>query len=175
MIEAIENSPVLLILLENGLLAVVVLLAAFFLNLVLQRSKLRGEAANELAGKRADAYIALWKSLAAVRPLEKEEVTPARAAEIEEALVDWYHEQANALYMSWGAARRYMKLRQALQQEPIDSDLLRKRVSALRTQLKVDCGVYSSWDAIRRLPKPKEEEEEKDSEPFSNDTGERTP
>ncbi|MEE4190262.1 MAG: hypothetical protein V2I66_01715 [Halieaceae bacterium] len=162
----------LLILLENGLLAVVLLLAAFFLNLVLQRSKLRGEAANEIAGDRAKAYIALWKSLASVRPLDKEPVTPEKAAEIEKVLVDWYHEQANALYMSWGTAHRYMKLRQALAQDAINSKLVRARVSALRTQLKVDCGVYSSWDAIRRLPKPKKKKKKKVvvSKRVSNDT-----
>ena len=153
--DAIENSELLKIVFEKGLLAIVVLLAAFLLNMVLQRSRLRGEATNQIAADRSMAYIELWKLLSAVRPRDDEIISPGRVAQIESVLYDWYHTEAYALYMSWRTTKRYMQLRKTLQLTPIDSDKIRKGVSSLRTQLKVDCGVYSSFDALRQLPRPK--------------------
>lgn len=155
LIETIESSKVLTILFEKGLLAMILLLAAFLFNFTLQRYKLRGEAANEIAADRAKAYVELWKVLAEVRPLDDEDIPPKKVKEIESVLKHWYHNQANALYMSFKAAKCYMLLRQALQITPINAQLIRKRVSLLRTQLKVDCGIYSQWDAKLSLPKPK--------------------
>lgn len=59
LIEAIESSKVITILFEKGLLAMILLLAAFLFNFTLQRYKLRGEAANEIAAGRAKAYVEL--------------------------------------------------------------------------------------------------------------------
>jgi len=154
-LEAIESSEVLKILFEKGLLALVVLFAGFLLNWILQKNKLRREAANEIAYDRSQAYLDLWKALAAIRPRSDEIITHEKKDEIEFAIVDWYHKEAFALYMSWGTARRYMLLRKALQEQHINSDKIRKRVSKLRTQLKVDCGIYSGLEAILPLPKPK--------------------
>lgn len=155
LIEAIENREILKILFEKGLLAIIVLMAAFLFNLILQRNKLRGEAANEIAADRSKAYIELWKRLAEVRPGGDEEISPEKVKQIESALIDWYHKEAFALYMSWGTAKRYMQLRKSLEETPINSRKITRQVSLLRTQLKVDCGIYSEIEAIMPLPKLK--------------------
>jgi hypothetical protein len=154
-LDVIENSEVLIILFEKGLLALVVLFAGFLFNWILQTYKLKREAANQIASDRSKAYLELWKALAAIRPRSDEVISKEKKDEIEKVLVDWYHTEAFALYMSWGTARKYMLLRKALDEKPINSDKVRKRVSRLRTQLKVDCGIYSGLEAILPLPKPK--------------------
>lgn len=154
-LDVIENSEVLKILFEKGLLALVVLFAGFLFNWILQKHKLQREAANQIASDRSNAYLELWKALAAIRPRSDEVISEEKRDEIEKVLVDWYHKEAFALYMSWGTARKYMLLRKALEVQPTNSDKIRKRVSKLRTQLKVDCGIYSGLEAILPLPKPK--------------------
>lgn len=154
LVEAIEGSQFLLILFEKGLLALVLLLGAFLFNLILQKHKLRAEAANKIASERANAYRELWKGLAAVRPIGSQDVTEEDARKLETFLVNWYHKEAFALYMSWGTARRYMLARRALDKRPIDSHQIRKSISRLGTQVKVDCGIYSNLQALLPLPKP---------------------
>lgn len=148
------DEKVYLILLEKGLLAVVLVFVTFLFNWVLQAIQLRGETAKDLISDRSKAYIELWKGLAEIRPLSNEEVTPEKAQEMEKFLVDWYHNKANALYMSWNTTRKYMLVRQALEEHPIDSQKIRKRISRLRTQLKVDCGIYTDLEAFLPLPTP---------------------
>ena len=149
------EDQIFLILLEKGLLAGIAVLIGFVFNWVLQSAKLRSEMVKELAVERANAYKALWKTLAAIRPGIDEEISPELVNKIEAALVKWYHDEANALYMSWGTSRQYMLARRWLSRQPINSKKIRQRISRLRTQLKADCGIYSDIEKLLPLPSRK--------------------
>ena len=140
---------------EKGILATVLLVIGFFLNYVLQANKIRGETAAKLANNRASAYEKLWKDLAKVRPADNEDISLRKRKALENLLIDWYHDDSGALYMSWSTARRYMLLRRALDNKNTSSDMVRKQVSLLRTRLKVDCGIYTGLQGLLQLPKIK--------------------
>lgn len=140
---------------EKGILAAALLILGFFLNSILQANRIRGETAAKLAVNRAIAYENLWKRLAKVRPADNEDVSHEKRKELEEILIDWYHNDSGALYMSWLTARRYMLLRRAIDNKKTSSDMIRTQVSLLRTRLKIDCGIYSGLQGLLQLPKRK--------------------
>lgn len=146
------DEEILLIFLEKGLLAIVLVVVGFLFNWILQSARLRKEMANELAVDRAAAYKELWKKLASIRPGIGKKILPSDVEATEKVLVDWYHHEANALYMSWTTARQYMLARRWLNKKPINSRQIRRRISRLRTQLKIDCGIYSGIEGILPLP-----------------------
>ena len=146
------DEKIFLIFLEKGLLAFVLVVIGFLFNWILQSAKSRSEMANKLAVDRASAYKSLWKTLASIRPGINEDVSPDKVSEIEKALIKWYHDEANALYMSRGTSKQYMLTRRSLCEKPIDSKKIRRRISRLRTQLKIDCGIYTDFEGILPLP-----------------------
>ena len=146
------ENEIMLILLEKGLLAGILVAVGFLFNWILQSARLRKEMANQLAADRAAAYRDLWKKLASIRPGIEKDILPEEVEVIEKVLVEWYHDEANALYMSWGTAKKYMLARRWLGKKPINSKQIRRRISRLRTQLKIDCGIYSEIQG--RLPLP---------------------
>jgi len=151
-LDAIENSFVLKTLFQNGLLAVLLLVAGYLFNAMLQRSKLRGEGLNKVMPQRMHAYAELWRKLVKAKPKSPDELTAEECQDLYTVLVDWYHKEAYAMYMSWACMRSYFLLRAELEKTEIDSDEIRKRVSQLRTSMKVDCGVYTSADGRKKLP-----------------------
>ncbi len=141
-----------LILLEKGILAVILVFIGFALKWILQTYKLKGDTISALSKDRGEAYQKLWKDLAAMRPGENEKLSESDVKDLKSLLIEWYHHDAGAMYMSWSTAKQYMLLRRTLDERPIDDKKIRSSVSRLRTKLKVDCGIYSKLDAMLPLP-----------------------
>ncbi len=94
----------------------------------------------------------MWKKISNFRPVANEKITEIRSKEILGVLETWYHEEANAIYMSWGTTANYFLALRCLKERPPDSDKIRSKVSLLRTHLKVDLGIYSKNEAGKKLP-----------------------
>jgi hypothetical protein len=71
-----------------------------------------------------------------------------------EDLRKWYYDQRNAMYLSLDAADLFLKGLKLLEHADQDSAKdIKDHFSSLRTQLKVDLGVYTKADAKIQIPR----------------------
>lgn len=125
----------------------------------LQERKSRDELQRALAGERAQALRQLWE-LTSLPPeltrLGPDAAVPAALRQrIDRSILAWYTEQAGALYLSWPATQALFSLLDRLRDEACRKPPLESSVSALRTRLKHDCGIYSSREMRRPLARPR--------------------
>jgi hypothetical protein len=134
-------------------------LAGFTAQWFLQERKSRDELVRALAEERASAVRHLWK-LTTVSPkiavLDSNAKVPAALREqANRAIVEWYTTQGGALYLSWTATQVLFRLLDVLRSETARRADLEYAVSELRTQIKLDCGIYSRREAGRQLKRPR--------------------
>ena len=127
--------------------------AGFVFNMFLEHRKAKDALRREMAPLRAKAYSDLWKLTKALSPSDAVALGDGARTQLERDLKDWHYRQGNALYLSLSAQKRLFKLRSALRTEATDKGL-QSLGSALRTQLKVDCGTYTGFDSLRWSGKP---------------------
>ena len=149
------EQQIYITLLDKGLLALLLLIAGFGLNFILQSRKSRDETIRELAVARAEAFKALWSLMSQIKPSETADTSKNTVADTERKLTKWYHEDGGALYASWQTTRAVLLALDTLRNPEVSPDDVRIAVSRVRTQLKKDIGVYTSLDAWRQLPKPR--------------------
>jgi hypothetical protein len=134
-------------------------LAGFAAQWLLQARRSRDELVRALAGERAAALRQLW----AITTLPSEITSLAPDAAVAEparqrlnaAIVDWYTTGGGALYLSWHATQRVFDLLDGLRTHETRRNTLEGLVSALRTRLKYDSGIYERAETRRPLRRPR--------------------
>ncbi len=149
------EQQVLLTLIDKGLLALLLLAAGFAFKWLLQDKKARDEALHALAPNRTTAYQELWKTLGKVPPSSDQAILPDVRKQLADALSDWYHEKSGALFLSWRTAKRFLIALNLVRDDSAANEAIRDAVSALRTQLKRDCGIYGPFEVAKQLPSPR--------------------
>ena len=91
-------------LLDKGLLAAILTLAAFALNWLLERRKARNELLKAISLQRVDAYKKLWALLEAVRPSDKADIPDPEMDRLAVALTNLDYEDGGGLFLSHAAA-----------------------------------------------------------------------
>jgi hypothetical protein len=134
-------------------------LAGFLSKWFLQERKARDELVNALSSSRADALRELW-AITTLRPeiaslKEGSSVPPDALKQTNAEILDWYTRKGGALFLSWQATQLIFQLLDTLRDNTVQKDQLEKSVSALRTRLKRDCGIYSYWEEKRMLKRPR--------------------
>lgn len=144
------GDSLLLSIADKLLIGVVLLIAGLWLNERLEILKGQIGLQNAMAQSRALAFGTLWALTQPLTPrgveLPTEETCKGAFPEIRK----WYYSEAGAMHLSFAATDQYLALLTALERR--DSEAAKKHASALRTQLKVDIGVYTKAQAKVRLP-----------------------
>ena len=134
-------------------------LAGFFVQWFLQSRKSRDELLNALAIERATAFQKLWQCTVLpedIRRMKGEAIIRQEfLREKDGELHAWYYGRANALLLSWRTTRRLFEVWDVLRSDYPFKGRVEKAFSRLRTGLKRDCGIYTGWNAWRRLPAPR--------------------
>ena len=134
-------------------------LAGFGAQWLLQERKSRDELVRALAGERAEALRKLWEITAlpaAISMLAEGALVPERLRELlDRQILDWYTKQAGALFLSWHSTQLLFRLLHHLRDDQTRKGELEKAVSALRSRLKLDCGIYTASEARRELKRPR--------------------
>ena len=138
---------------------VVGFLAGFAAQWLLQARRSRDELVRALAGERAAALRQLWAITTLPReitslPPDAPVAEPARQR-LNAAIVDWYTAGGGALYLSWHATQRVFDLLDGLRSAETRRTALEGLVSALRTRLKYDSGIYERAETRRPLRRPR--------------------
>lgn len=145
------ENPLFLAILDKLRIGVFLLVAGWWLNGRLE--KLEGQIAlhTALAQARATALGSPWSL---TQPLTPRSALPS-ASDCSAAIIElrkWYYSQSGAMHLSFDATGRFFRLLQALEQLEPDCAKAKQLTSELRTQLKVDMGVYTSGEARAQLP-----------------------
>jgi hypothetical protein len=156
---AYDAGQVLIEVTKLVLLPALGFLAGFASQWVLQERKSRDELVRALAEERAGALRKLWEITTLpveIRSLSGDAAVPASLRErVDTSVLEWYTTQAGALYLSWAATQLLFRLLDMLRSEQTRRADLEQAVSALRSRLKLDCGVYSPSEARRKLARPR--------------------
>jgi len=156
---ALQASSTALELAELVLLPAIGFLAGFAAQWLLQTRKSRDELLRALAEPRATALCKLWEHTTLpdeIARLTDDAEIPREACErLDSAIVDWYTKQAGALYLSWPATQILFRLLDSLRTSETHKSQVEAAVSALRSQLKYDCGIYSASELRRKLERPR--------------------
>ena len=145
------ENPLLLTILDKLLVGILLLVAGWWLNGRLE--KLKGQIAlhTALAQARAAALGSLWSLTQHLTPRSALPSASDCSAAFTE-LRQWYYSQSGAMHLSFDATGRFFRLLQALEQAEPDCAKAKQLTSELRTQLKLDMGVYTSREARAQLP-----------------------
>jgi hypothetical protein len=151
------NLPgdILLVIVDKVLIGVLVLIVGYWLNKRIETLKGSLAFQTALAPERTGAYKTLWEK---TKPF-----TPREVAELDVNVVksscfkdlrDWYYDQGNAMYLSLDAADLFLGGIKLLEHADQGSaKKIKDHFSSLRTQLKVDLGVYTRADAKIQIPR----------------------
>jgi hypothetical protein len=156
---AYDTTQVLLEVAKVILLPAIGFLAGFAAQWLLQERKSRDELVRALAEQRAEALCKLWGIT--TLPIE---ITSLGAGadlpndlreQLDGSILEWYTKQAGALFLSWTSTQLLFRLLDLLRSEQAHKADLESAVSALRSRLKLDCGIYSTSEARRELGRPR--------------------
>ena len=148
------EDQIIVSIVDKLLIGVLLLILGFWLNARLEKLKGQIELGKATASFRAAAYGALWEYTEPLSPRGKGDIDAETRKTARENLTKWYYAQGNALYLSLDAADLFLRGLPLLDDESNSkSDVIRSTFSALRTQLKVDIGVYSLKDATVQIPR----------------------
>lgn len=161
-------------LIDTGLLGLILIVAGYFLNKLLETFKsqqsqdletFKGEQAREnelfkvklqresesttqIALSRLPAYKKLWELTEIVSPTAKTAITAEQKQKLEDALRHWYYQDGNGIFLSLDAGRQFLRAKDQLAlSDTANFQNIQKAFSTLRTQMKSDIGVYGPGDA----------------------------
>jgi hypothetical protein len=133
--------------------------AGFATQWFLQERKSRSELVQALASQRAEELRKLWAITtlpSQITVLESGVTVPSNLREQANAqIIEWYTQNGGALFLSWEATQLVFQLLDTLRNERCQKNHLEKAVSALRTRLKYDCGMYSLWEVKAQIKRPR--------------------
>jgi hypothetical protein len=92
----------------------------------------------------------LWELSSITSPTEPH-FTEKQRRDLALSLRDWYYKDGGGMYLSITAADLFLKAKDALNDSGKDANNVREAFSLLRTQLKVDAGVYNANDAKTQI------------------------
>ena len=136
------EDALLLAIIDKLLIGLVLLIAGLWLNTRLERLKGQISLHNALAQHRAAALGALWNL---TQPLTPRNVDPEPTV-CKSSFNDlrrWYYSESGAMHLSYEATDQSLGLLTALQATTPNCVSIKHLASKLRTQLKVDMGVYT--------------------------------
>ncbi|QIB65715.1 hypothetical protein [Kineobactrum salinum] len=150
------NLPddIFLAIIDKLLIGVIMLIAAYWLNHRLETFKGALSFQTALAPERTAAYQMLWEKTEPLTPREVAEldVSTAKGSCFED-LRDWYYKNGNAMYLSLNAADLFLGGLKLLERTEASAEEIKDHFSSLRTQLKVDLGIYTKADAKVQIPR----------------------
>jgi hypothetical protein len=147
------SDSILLAIVDKFLIAALILFFGFWLNTRLE--KLKGQIAlqNAVGPARGGAYAKLWALTEELSPRGPLEPPRDKYIQLFEALRGWYYTAGNAMYLSIDAADLFLQGLEVLEHpDRSESGQAKKIYSALRTQMKIDLGVYAPADARVQIP-----------------------
>jgi len=139
------GESILLAVVDKLLIGIGLLIAGLWLNARLELVKGQIGLQNALAQSRATAFGVLWESTALLTPRGDDVPTEDACNGAFAKIREWYYSGNGAMHLSFAATGHCLGLLEALERR--DSAAARKRATALRTQLKVDIGVYTKAQA----------------------------
>ncbi len=147
-------DAIILAVVDKLLIAVIVLLVGFWLNRKLERFKGGLSFQTALAPNRTQAYQGLWAMTEPLSPrdIKSLDVSVAKGRSLQQ-LRDWYYKNGNAMYLSLDAADLFLRGLQLLERPAVSAKEIKDHFSSLRTQLKVDLGIYGRSEARIKLPR----------------------
>lgn len=148
------SDSLILTIVDKLFVAILVLIVGFWLNHRLE--KLKGQLAfqSALAPQRTASYAALWEKAEALSPRDAASLDAKKTEDLLKQLREWYYEKGGAMYLSLDTADLFLKgLKMLERPEDLRPKEITDSFSALRTQMKVDLGIYSTADAKVQIPK----------------------
>lgn len=140
-------EELLLKIIDTLIIGILVLLVGYRLNRGLERFKIKEEYQRQLAQAKINAYQRLWSLMETVSPAREGEITYDERIDLAERLRSWYYGDGNGLYLPHKTMSAFIESRDALVDKNTASDEIKKRFSKLRTQMKMDAGVYVQKEA----------------------------
>ncbi len=136
---------------DKLLIGIILVIAAFWLNERLEQLKGQIALQNAIALSRASAFGALWNLIQPLTPRGEHLPMEQDCAGAFSDLRKWYYSESGAMHLSLDATDLCLKLLNAL--ESRDAKAAKRWSTALRTQLKVDLGLYTVAQAKIQLPR----------------------
>jgi hypothetical protein len=103
---------------------------------------------------RLEALKSLWNFMEPLSPTASTPLSRVDRKELDSQLGRWYYANGNGIFLGIDAAAAYFGARGALRDEQISDKEIRTAFSRLRTQIKIDVGVYSPEEAKRQIGTP---------------------
>ena len=152
------NQQLLLTIIDKGLIGIILLIIGFWIKTRIERLKgeeaLRRLIVGQIASARSPAYLELWQLTVKTSPSKTRALSQQEKDDLFDSLTTWYYDKGNAIFLSVAATDLFLKARGMLKESNSSDQETTDAFSKLRTQLKVDMGVYSDQDARTQLPKP---------------------
>lgn len=161
------EDAILLAIVDKLFIGVLLVIFGLWINEKLERTKgqitlevekEKGEIAlrvqNAVSPFRGTAYARLWSLTEELSPRGPLELPPDERVMLREALREWYYKSGNAMYLSIDSADLFLKGLTALEPaQQFEPGIAKTIFSALRTQMKVDLGIYTKDDARTQIPR----------------------
>ena len=140
------DETLIITIIDKCLIALVLVWAGYLANKSIEKYKAREEFRKTFAVVRVDAYKQLWSLMDTLSPNKDSEISEAERRALSDLLQTWYYQYGGAIFLSLKAADRFMEAKNSLLKPGVSSHDLRERFSRLRTELKIDVGVYAPDD-----------------------------
>jgi hypothetical protein len=123
------------------------------MNRSIERLKHQLEFRKQTALARDAGYRRLWALMEIVSPTveDNDDLTKERRDRLAQDLRSWYYTDGGGVYLSRKAADLFLRAKDTLKDAATDTNKIREAFSAVRTQLKVDVGVYDDKDAETQI------------------------
>jgi hypothetical protein len=145
------NESLLLVIADKLLIGVILLIAGSVLNKRLEKFKGQIALQNVIAPSRLQAFTGLWNLTRSLTPRGKDLLpTEQDCASTFNELRKWYYSEGGAMHLAFESSDLCLKLLNATEAKNCSS--AKELATSLRTQLKVDLGLYSKKQAGMRLP-----------------------
>jgi hypothetical protein len=142
------REQLILTIVDKGFFALILLVAGFWLNRILERYKSDLDWRKTLALARTEAYCQLWALTKSIGGTGKRtELNPAERRTASSVFSEWYWDKGNGLLISHETASALMDGWRLLDEPSVSDKEIRDHYSALRTRLKEETRVYTSSEA----------------------------
>ncbi len=141
------SEELLLVIVEKAILAIGLLLIAYWFNRRLERDKSDEGIRQKIAEARAATYLSLWQLTAEIDAVNRDSTKPETIEKLLNKVTNWYYQEGNGLYLSHEATRLFLESREMLKGSSLDVPQIKSGFSRLRTQMKQDIGVYDDQQA----------------------------
>ena len=109
-------------------------------------NNVRREMQVKLLEPQLEAYRKLWSLMDIASPSLTNEFTEDERRNLEDKLRAWYYEAGNGIFLSVESRALLVEAKQYLLDVAIPASKIRAKLSALRSQMKNDIGVYGKED-----------------------------